>query len=153
MQEYIKRAYDYRFNVDYEIVNAYGVSKAVSYIDSLYGYKNQNKLCEYIISRYGRDTEIEIDNNNFVINTVSDNIIDDLLPDMDVFNEVITNVRNTKSNLKKLVIKISNVNKSKAGHIDSIKHTISLDIYRKWSRVIIFSNGKKEVSLGKSLPN
>lgn len=153
LQEYIKRAYDYRFNVDYEIVNAYGVSKAVSYIDSLYGYKNQNKLYEYIISRYGRDTEIEIDNNNFVINTVSDNIIDDLLPDMDVFNEVITNVRNTKSNLKKLVIKIANVNKSKAGHIDSIKHTISLDIYRKWSRVIIFSNGKKEVSLGKSLPN
>ena len=50
-------------------------------------------------------------------------------------------------------IKIANVNKSKAGHIDSIKHTISLDIYRKWSRIIIFSNVKKEVSLGKSLPN
>lgn len=151
LQEYIKMAYDPNFNIDYKIVNDYGVKNAVSYIDSLYGYKDKDKLNDYIISRYGANTIIKIDNNNFCVDVVSNNIIDNLLPDTDIIQEVITNARNTNKSYKYLIINIKNINKSKAGHIDSIKHKITLDIYRKWTQVIVYSDGRKEIKTGKSI--
>ena len=144
LKDYLKMAYDPKFNADYEIINDYGVNNAISYLDGLYGYKNQNKLHDFIKSRYGKDSIITVENNKLIIDTVSNDIINNLLPDIDVIKEVANNVRITKSNLKKLVIIIKNDNKEKAGHIESIKHTVSLDIYRKWSRMITYTNGRKE---------
>jgi hypothetical protein len=153
LQSYMKDAYNPQYNLDYRVVNDYGVSNAVSYIDGLYGYKTQNQLFDFIVDRYGPDTRINISDNKVVIETISYSITDCFLPDTDVIQKVLSNVRNTNMNIKSIVIKIDNGNKEKAGHIKTIKHTVSLDIYRKWSKVIYFADGRKEVSPSRSIPS
>lgn len=151
LQSLIKKVYDPTFNCDYAIINDYGASRAIEYLDGLYGYKDNNKLYDFIKSRYGKETIITIEKKNLCLDLVSYNIIDDLLPNTDVIREVSSNIRNTKSDIKKLVIRIKNGNDEKSSHIDSVKHTISLDIYRRWDQVIYYSDGRKEVKPGRTI--
>lgn len=151
IQRLVKKAYDPKYNIDYKIVNEYGVERAVKYLDSLYGFKNDDKLYDYIKTRYGQGIGIIIEKNNLCLDMVSEDIKNYLLPDTDVIREVSTSIRNTKKDVKNLVIRVKNGGTS--GHIDMIKHTISLDIYRKWGRTIIYKDGRKEMFSGRTVPN
>lgn len=151
IQWLVKKAYDPKYNLDYRIVNEYGVERAVKYLDGLYGFKNNDKLYDYIKVRYGQETGITTEKNNMCIDIISENIKDYLLPDADVIREVATSIRNTKGDVKNLVIRIKNGGTS--GRLDTIKHTISLDIYRKWSRTITYKDGRKEMLSGRTVPN
>lgn len=153
LQDIIKRVYDPSFNCDYRIVNEYGSSKALTYIDGLYGYKSEEKLFDFIKQRYGKETIITIEKKCIFVDVTTNDIIRNLNPDTEVIREVATNVRNTNKDIKNLVIKILNSNKSKSRHIASIKHTISLDIYRKWNCIITYSDGRNELQSGRSIPN
>ena len=140
----ILKAADKTYNLDYETISRIGINLAADSIDSYYGYKTEKQLLDFIKKRYGENAEIVCNATDFCITAESDDMLRNLRPDLEVVREIASRVRNIKSTIKKVVIIITNDNMGKSKYIVKIKHTLTLDIYKRWLKIEEYSDGTKE---------
>ena len=140
----ISKAADKTFNLDYETILHNGINRVAYLIDSYYGYKTQNQLFDFIRVRYGKNTEIICSATTLSIKVESDDMVKNLKPDIEVVREIACRTRNIKSLINKVIIGITNNNKGKNKRIVKIEHSLTLDIYRRWSKTIEYIDGSKE---------
>jgi len=143
----ILKAADKNYNLDYETISRIGINLAADSIDSYYGYKTEKQLLDFIKKRYGENAEIVCNATDFCITAESDDMLRNLRPDLEVVREIACRVRNIKSTIKKVVIIITNDNMGKNKYIVKIKHTLTLDLYKRWIKIEEHSDGSKESTL------
>lgn len=147
LEALILKAADKTYNLDYETISQIGINRAANSIDSYYGYKTEKQLLDFIKKRYGENAEIVCNATDFCIMAESDDMIRNLRPDLEVVREIACRVRNIKSTIKKVVIIITNDNMGKNKYIVKIKHTLTLDLYKRWIKIEEHSDGSKESTL------
>ena len=141
---FIFKAADETYNPEYKTIWRVGINRAANLIDSYYGYMTENQLLDFIKKRYGEKTEVVCNANDLFITAEAEDMLRNLRPDSEVVREIACRVRNTKSPITKVIISISNNNKGKTKHIVKIKHTLTLDVYRRWSKTVEYIDGRKE---------
>lgn len=144
LDELISKAADKAYNLDYEIIMRNGIKNSANQIDSYYGYKTENQLLDLIKNRYGENAGIICNAVDLCIEEETDDMRNNLKPDWEVVREIACRVRNTKSTITKVVITITNNNQGKNKNIVRIKHILTLGIYKRWSKTVEYSDGRKE---------
>ena len=141
---FIFKAADETYNPEYKTIWRVGINRAANLIDSYYGYMTENQLLDFIKQRYGKNTEIICSATSLSIKAESDDMIKNLRPDIEVVREIACRMRKIKTSINKIVIRITNDNKGMNKHIAKIEHTLTLDIYRRWSKTVEYIDGRKE---------
>ena len=144
LDELVSKAADKTYNLDYETIMQNGIKYSANLIDSYYGYKTEKQLFDLIKNRYGENAEIVCNATNICIETETDDMANNLKPDLEVVREIACRMRNVKSTITKVVITITNNNKGTNKQIVRITHTLTLGIYKRWSKTIEYTDGRKE---------
>jgi len=144
LDELISKAADKAYNLDYEIIMRNGIKNSANQIDSYYGYKTENQLFDLIKNRYGENAGIICNAMDLCIEEETDDMANNLKPDLEVVREIACRMRNVKSTITKVVITITNNNKGTNKQIVRITHTLTLGIYKRWSKTIEYTDGRKE---------
>ena len=140
LSSYVQLATSQDHNVAYRIVERNGIPMSVDYLNETYGYRGLNSIISEIKKRYGEATTGEIKDGVFYITVETVDIGMFFRLDVDMVNTIAAYCRNTKTELKKIIMNVDN--KAPMGQNPIVKlKSIVIPKYSKWSQDRLYADG------------